>query len=86
MDALDASMAEVRNAIATYSAAYGGNEDMAETFSKYIGVDELNRDVVTAFIRKITCYSKTQFEVEYTFADELKAFTDLVEKRGAEVA
>ena len=86
MDALDADMAEVRNAITTYSAAYGGNEDMAETFSKYIGVDELNRDVVTAFIRKITCYSKTQFEVEYTFADELKAFTDLVEKRGAEVA
>lgn len=86
MDALDTSMAEVRNAIMTYSAAYGGNEDMAETFSKYIGVDELNRDVVTAFIRKITCYSKTQFEVEYTFADELKAFSDLVEKRGAEVA
>ena len=85
MDALDADMAEIRNAIATYSAAYGGNEDMAETFSKYIGVDELNRDVVTAFIRKITCYSKTQFEVEYTFADELKAFTDLVEQRGAEV-
>ena len=85
MDALDTSMAEVRNAIATYSASYGGNEDMAETFSKYIGVDELNRDVVTAFIRKITCYSKTQFEVEYTFADELKAFTDLVEQRGAEV-
>ena len=85
MDALDTNMAEVRNAIATYSATYGGNEDMAETFSKYIGVDELNRDVVTAFIRKITCYSKTQFEVEYTFADELKAFTDLVEQRGAEV-
>ena len=86
MDALDADMAEVRNAIATYSASYGGNEDMAETFSKYIGVEELNREVVVAFIRKITCYSKTQFEVEYTFADELKAFTDLVEKRGAELA
>ena len=37
------------------------------------------------FISKITCYSKTRFEVEYTLDDEMKAFLDLVEKRGADV-
>lgn len=85
-DALDSDMDEVRNAIETYSASYGGNDEMAETFSKYVGVDELSRELVLTFISRITCYSKMRFDVEYTFSDELAAFMDLVEKRGAEVA
>lgn len=86
LDAIDSEAAEVRAAIMTYSVSYGGSEEMAKTFSRYADVDELSREMVIAFISKITCYSKTRFEVEYTFADELKAFTDLVEKRGAELA
>ena len=86
LDALDADMEETENMIETYSAAYGGNAKMATTFSKYIGVNKLNRELVVAFIAKITCYSKMRFEVEYTFSNELKEFMDLVEKRGDEVA
>lgn len=86
LDSLEADMEEVRNAIATYSVSYGGDEEMAATFSDYIGIEELSREAVVAFISKITCFSKIRFEVEYTFADEWKAFIDLVEKRGAEVA
>lgn len=86
LNALDADMEDVTNRIETYSVSYGGKADMASVFSKYIGVDKLNREVVVAFIAKITCFSKTRFEVEYTFFDEMAAFMDLVEKRGAEVA
>ena len=86
LNALDADMEDVRNRIETYSVSYGGKADMASVFSKYIGVDKLNREVVVAFIARITCFSKTRFEVEYTFFDEMAAFMDLVEKRGAEVA
>lgn len=86
LDALDADMEETEHMIETYSVAYGGNAKMATTFSKYIGVNKLNRELVVAFIAKITCYSKMRFEVEYTFSNELKEFMDLVEKRGDEVA
>lgn len=85
LDALYVDMEEIKNAIATYSASYGGDEAMYSTFSKYIGIEELSREAVAAFIRRITCFSKTRFEVEYTFEDEMKAFMDLVEKRGADV-
>ena len=86
LDALEADMEEARNVISTYAEAYGGNGEMAETFSRYAGAEKLSREMVLAFIRKITCYGKTRFEVEYSFADELAALADLVEKRGEEVA
>lgn len=85
MERLDADISEISAAMETYALSYAGGEEMADAFSKYIGVKELSRELVETFITKITCYSKTRFEVEYAFADELKEFTDLAEQRGADI-
>lgn len=86
IERLDADMAELREVIETYSPAYDGDSGMVEVFSKYIGVETLNRAVVEAFIKKITCYSKERFDVEYTFADKLQELMELGKQRGADVA
>lgn len=86
IERLDADMAELREVIETYSPAYDGDSGMAEVFSKYIGIETLNRAVVEAFIKKITCYSKEWFDVEYTFADKLQELMELGKQRGADVA
>lgn len=86
IERLDADMAELREVIETYSPAYDGDSGMAEVFSKYIGIETLNRAVVEAFIKKITCYSKERFDVEYTFADKLQELMELGKQRGADVA
>lgn len=86
INALDIEAEELKAVIDTYADDYGGINDMADVFSKYVGVDALSRELVEAFIKKITCYSKTRFEVEYTFDDELKELMDLVEQRGADIA
>lgn len=86
IERLDADMAELREVIETYSPSYDGDSGMAEVFSKYIGVETLNRAVVEAFIKKITCYSKERFDVEYTFADKLQELMELGKQRGADVA
>lgn len=86
LDAVAAEIGEVQKAIDLYAADYAGDEEMAAAFSKYIGVESISRELVTTFIKKITCYSKTRFEVEYTFGDELQELLELVEQRGADVA
>ena len=86
IERLDADMAELREVIETYSPSYDGDSGMAEVFSKYISVETLNRAVVEAFIKKITCYSKERFDVEYTFADKLQELMELGKQRGADVA
>lgn len=80
--------AEAENAKAEHDS-YGnacGSIEMSDAFSKYIRVNELSRELITTFIKKITCYGNDRFEVEYTFADELAGLQNLVEKRGCEVA
>ncbi|MCR5025423.1 MAG: recombinase family protein [Lachnospiraceae bacterium] len=86
INALDIEAEELKAIIDTYADEYGGTKDMADVFSKYVVVDALSRELVEAFIKKITCYSKTRFEVEYTFDDALKELMDLVEQRGADIA
>ena len=86
IEKLDADMAELEGAIETYSPSYAGDGDMPDVFSKYIGVEKLSRNVVEAFIKKITCYDKETFEVEYTFEDKLQELIDLAKQRGADVA
>lgn len=83
---LDADIAELSSAVETYSSSYAGDSDMSDAFSKYIGVEKLSRDVVEAFIKRITCYDKETFEVEYTFEDKLQELIDLAKQRGADVA
>lgn len=83
-DALDAEIKDTEAVIRTYSPSYGGGDDMEQAFSRYVGIEKLDRAVVETFIEKIICYSKTRFEVEYSFADELREFMGLVEKREAE--
>jgi cell division protein FtsB len=85
LDAVSAEIGEVQRAIDLYAADYAGDEEMAVAFAKYIGVESISRELVTTFIKKITCYSKTRFEVEYTFGDELQELLELVEQRGADV-
>ena len=83
LDALEAETAEVKAAYESYTDSYGGDAEMAEAFSKYVGVDELTRELAVTFIKKITCFSNDRFDVEYAFSDEYQKFMDLVEKRGA---
>ena len=85
LDVVSAEIGEVQRAIDLYAADYAGDEEMAAAFAKYIGVESISRELVTTFIKKITCYSKTRFEVEYTFGDELQELLELVEQRGADV-
>lgn len=84
LEGLDARIEAAGAEAKTYDEGYAGAGDMAAVFEKYLGVDKLSGDMARAFIRKIICYSKERFEVEYCFADELKALTDLLEKRYAE--
>jgi hypothetical protein len=83
---LDADMEKLKSQIDTFDGGYGGEKQMADAFSKYLGADALSRDMVQTFIKKITCYSKDRFEVEYNFADELAALIELADKRGVDVA
>ena len=85
LEALDAEVDAVKADHSSYENTCGSVE-MSGTFSKYIGANELSKDMVTAFIKKITCYGNDRFEVEYTFADELAELQNLIEKRGCEVA
>lgn len=85
LEAVSAEIGEVQRAIDLYAADYAGDEEMAAAFAKYIGVESISRELVTTFIKKITCYSKTRFEVEYTFGDELQELLELVKQRGADV-
>ncbi len=83
------SLATEEDAVRADYDSYGNNGINAEvsgTFSKYVGTEELSRDMVVTFIRKIICYGNDRFEVQYTFADELAVLQDLIEKRGREVA
>lgn len=63
-----------------------GSAELYGAFSKYVGAEELTRNMVTTFIKKIICYGNDRFEVEYTFADELARMQELIEERGREVA
>lgn len=83
LEGLDARIAAAGAEAKTYDEGYAGAGDMATVFEKYLGVDKLSGDMARAFIRKIICYGKERFEVEYCFADELRALTDLLEKRCA---
>ena len=85
LETLDTEAEAVKADHDSYGSAYGSIE-MSDAFSKYIGVNELSRELITTFIKKITCYGNDRFEVEYTFADELAGLQNLVEKRGCEVA
>lgn len=86
IERLDSDMTELKAAIESYSLSYAGDEKMDEAFSKYLGVEKLSRELVETFIKKITCYSKEEFEVEYIFGDELQKLMDMAEQRGADVA
>ena len=85
LEALDAEADTVKADHSSYENTCGSAE-MSDAFSKYIGADELSREMVITFIKKITCYGNDRFEVEYTFADELAGLQNLIEKRGCEVA
>ena len=58
---------------------YAGDGKMAAAFGKYLGAEELTKELAQTFIKKIICYGSDRFDVEYTFAEEL---ADLVEKGG----
>lgn len=85
LEALDAELDAVKAGYASYENECGSTE-LSSAFSKYVGAEELSRDMVTTFIKKIICYGNDRFEVEYTFADELEEMMNLIEKRGREVA
>ena len=83
LEALDAEIAGLKAEMERLAPDYAGDGEMAVAFGKYLGAEELTREMAQTFIRKIVCYGSDRFEVEYTFAEEL---AELVEKGGADAA
>lgn len=83
LEALDAGIAGLKAQMEGLAPDYAGDEEMAAAFGKYLGAEELTREMAQTFIKKIVCYGSDRFEVEYTFAEEL---AELVEKGGADAA
>lgn len=83
-DALEKEIDELKALLETYSDSYAGDQEMAEAFGKYSGTEELSRDMVETFIKKITCYDRETYEVEYRFGDALQALLNLTRERGEE--
>ena len=79
LEALDGEMARLKEEMEGLALDYAGNGEMAAAFGKYLGAEELTKEMAQIFIRKIVCYGSDRFEVEYTFAGEL---AELVEKGG----
>lgn len=83
LEALDAETAGLRAEMEGLAPDYAGDGEMAAAFEKYLGAEELTKEMAQTFIKKIVCYGSDRFEVEYTFAGEL---AELMEKGGAGAA
>ena len=83
LEALDAEMAGLKAEMEGLAPDYAGDGEMAAAFGKYLGAEELTKEMAQTFIKKIVCYGSDRFEVEYTFAGEL---AELMEKGGAGAA
>ena len=53
---------------------------------RYAGFEELTSDIIHALISRIVFYGEGRIEIEYAFADELKAFVELTESRKEEIS
>ena len=83
LEALDAGIAGLEAEMEGLAPDYAGDGEMAAAFGKYLGAEELTKEMAQTFIRKIVCYGSDRFEVEYTFAEEL---AELLEKGGGGAA
>ena len=70
----------------TYEAEYAGSQDFAKVMEQYAGFGELTSEIVHALISRIVFFGEGRIEIEYAFADELKAFVELKEGREEEIA
>ena len=70
----------------TYEAEYAGGQDFAKVMERYAGFEELTSDIIHALISRIVFFGEGRIEIEYAFADELKAFVELTESRKEEIS
>ena len=70
----------------TYEAEYAGGQDFAKVMERYAGFEELTSDIIHALISRIVFFGEGRIEIEYAFADELKAFVELAESRKEEIS
>ncbi len=70
----------------TYEAEYAGGQDFAKVMERYAGFEELTSDIIHALISRIVYFGEGRIEIEYAFADELKAFVELTESRKEEIS
>ena len=70
----------------TYEAEYAGGQDFAKVMERYAGFEELTSDIVHALISRIVYFGEGRIEIEYAFADEMKAFVELTKGRKEEIA
>ena len=70
----------------TYEAEYADGQDFAKVMERYAGFEELTSDIIHALISRIVYFGEGRIEIEYAFADELKAFVELAESRKEEIA
>lgn len=69
----------------TYDAEYAGSQDFAKIMEQYAGFEELTSEIVHALISRIVFFGEGRIEIEYAFADVLKAFVELAESREEEI-
>lgn len=69
----------------TYEAEYAGSQDFAKVMEQYADFGELTSEIVHALISRIVFFGEGRIEIEYAFADELKAFVELTEGRKEEI-
>ena len=69
----------------TYEAEYAGSQDFAKIMEQYAGFEELTSEIVHALISRIVFFGDGRIEIEYAFADELRAFVELTENRKGEI-
>ena len=70
----------------TYETEYAGGQDFAKIMEQYADFAELTSDIVRALISRIVFFGEGRIEIEYAFADEMKAFVELMERRKEEIA
>ena len=69
----------------TYEAEYAGSQDFAKVMEQYADFGDLTSEIVHALISRIVFFGEGRIEIEYAFADELKAFVELTEGRKEEI-
>lgn len=83
LNELDKELTSLKNDMEKYDADAIVDNDTTKNMRKFIGFKELTREIVVAFIKKITFYDNKRIKVEYTFENKMSELDELIEERKA---